>query len=153
MKVNDALSGAGLAALGAVVLWHIQGFPAMPGQKFGPAWFPGVIAIGLLVCGVALMLRAERGPWLARPQWTRRARPLAGVASVVGGLLFYVLAADRLGFHLTGLLLLTLWCRLLGAGWRIAIAVSVVATLAIHLSFYKLLRIPLPWGVLERFAF
>ena len=44
MKVHDALAGAGLAALGAVVLWHIQGFPAMPGQKFGPAWFPGLIA-------------------------------------------------------------------------------------------------------------
>jgi len=28
-----------------------------------------------------------------------------------------------------------------------------IATLAIHLSFYKLLRIPLPWGLLERFAF
>ena len=125
----------------------------MPGQKFGPAWFPGAIAIGLLVCGVVLMLRAGRGPWLVRPEWTKRARPLAGVASVVGGLLFYVLAADRLGFHLTGFLLLLLWTRVLGAGWRIAIAVSVVATLAIHLSFYKLLRIPLPWGVLERFAF
>ena len=153
MKVHDALTGAGLAALGGVVLWHIQGFPAMPGQKFGPAWFPGAIAIGLLVCGVMLMLRAGRGPWLARPEWTRRARPLAGVASVVGGLLFYVLAADRLGFHLTGFLLLLLWTRVLGAGWRMAIAVSVIATLAIHLSFYKLLRIPLPWGVLERFAF
>jgi putative tricarboxylic transport membrane protein len=153
LKVNDALSGAGLAALGGVVLWHIQGFPAMPGQKFGPAWFPGVIAIGLLVCGVVLMLRAERGTWLALPEWTRRARPIAGVASVIGGLLFYVLAADRLGFHLTGLLLLTLWCRVLGAGWRISIAVSAIATLAIHMSFYKLLRIPLPWGVLERFAF
>jgi hypothetical protein len=23
----------------------------------------------------------------------------------------------------------------------------------IHLSFYKLLRIPLPWGIFERFAF
>jgi len=105
------------------------------------------------VCGVVLMLRAERGTWLALPEWTRRARPIAGVASVIGGLLFYVLAADRLGFHLTGLLLLTLWCRVLGAGWRISIAVSVIATLAIHMSFYKLLRIPLPWGVLERFAF
>ena len=153
MKVNDALSGAGLAALGGVVLWHIQGFPAMPGQKFGPAWFPGAIAAGLLVCGVLLILRAGGEPWFAVPAWTKRARPIAGVASVIGGLLFYVLAADRLGFHLTGLLLLTLWCRVLGAGWRISIAVSVIATLAIHMSFYKLLRIPLPWGVLERFAF
>jgi putative tricarboxylic transport membrane protein len=153
LKVNDALSGAGLAVLGAVVLWHIQGFPAMPGQKFGPAWFPGAIALGLLVCGVLLILRAGGEPWFAVPAWTKRARPIAGVASVIGGLLFYVLAAEWLGFHLTGLLLLTLWCRVLGAGWRISVAVSVVATLAIHLSFYKLLRIPLPWGLFERFAF
>jgi putative tricarboxylic transport membrane protein len=60
LKVNDALSGAGLAALGGVVLWHVQSFPAMPGQKFGPAWFPGLIAIGLLACGVVLMLRAAQ---------------------------------------------------------------------------------------------
>jgi putative tricarboxylic transport membrane protein len=153
LKVNDALSGAGLAALGGVVLWHIQGFPAMPGQKFGPAWFPGVVAAGLVACGLLLMLRAERGPWLALPPWTRRWRPLAGVAAVIGGLLAYVLAADRLGFHLTGFLLLALWTRVLGAGWRASLAVSMVATLAIHMSFYKLLRIPLPWGVLERFAF
>lgn len=125
----------------------------MPGQKFGPAWFPGLIAAGLLACGVLLMLRATRGPWLALPDWTKRRRPLAGVAAVIGGLLFYVAAADRLGFHLTGLLLLTLWTRVLGAGWRLSLAVSAIATLAIHLSFYKLLRIPLPWGLLERFSF
>jgi putative tricarboxylic transport membrane protein len=153
LKVNDALSGAGLAALGGVVLWHIQGFPAMPGQKFGPAWFPGAIAAGLLACGVLLILRAGGEPWFAVPAWTKRARPIAGVASVIGGLLFYVLAADWLGFHFTGLLLLTLWTRVLGASWRMSLAVSVIATLVIHLSFYKLLRIPLPWGVLERFAF
>jgi hypothetical protein len=29
----------------------------------------------------------------------------------------------------------------------------VVATVAIHLSFYKLLRIPLPWGLFEQYAF
>ena len=125
----------------------------MPGQKFGPAWFPGAIAAGLLACGVLLILRAGGEPWFAVPAWTKRARPIAGVASVIGGLLFYVLAADWLGFHLTGVALLALWCRVLGAGWRMSLAVSVIATLVIHLSFYKLLRIPLPWGVLERFAF
>jgi len=45
VKVNDAVTGAALLALAAVLLWHIQGFPEMPGQKFGPAWFPGLIAI------------------------------------------------------------------------------------------------------------
>ena len=153
MKVSDALSGAGLVALGGIVLWRVQGFPAMPGQKFGPAWFPGLIAVGLLVCGVVLLLRAPAGPRIALPEWTRRARPLAGVASVIGGLLFYVLAADKLGFYFTGFVLVLLWTRVLGAAWRLALPVAVVATVVIHLAFYKLLRIPLPWGVLERFAF
>ena len=158
MKVHDALAGAGLAALGAVVLWHIQGFPAMPGQKFGPAWFPGLIAAGLVLCGAILMVQGLRTtghgqPWLTPPAWIRKPRPLAGVASVIGGLLFYVFAADLLGFYLTGILLLTTWARLLGASWRLSFGVAVVATLVIHLSFYKLLRIPLPWGIFERFAF
>jgi putative tricarboxylic transport membrane protein len=158
LKVHDALSGAGLAALGAVVLWHIQGFPAMPGQKFGPAWFPGLIAAGLVLCGTLLVVQglrrtARAQPWIALPAWTRKPRPLASVAAVLGGLLFYVLAADRLGFHLTGVLLLTVWARLLGASWRMSAAVALIATFAIHLSFYKLLRIPLPWGIFERFAF
>jgi len=130
----------------------------MPGQKFGPAWFPGLIAAGLVLCGALLVVQglrrtARAQPWIALPAWIRKPRPLASVAAVLGGLLFYVLAADRLGFHLTGVLLLTVWARLLGATWRMSAAVALIATFAIHLSFYKLLRIPLPWGIFERFAF
>ena len=28
-----------------------------------------------------------------------------------------------------------------------------IAPILIHLAFYKLLRIPLPWGVFEQYAF
>jgi hypothetical protein len=34
-----------------------------------------------------------------------------------------------------------------------AVLVAPIATVAIHLSFYKALRIPLPWGLLEQYAF
>jgi putative tricarboxylic transport membrane protein len=137
------------------VLWHIQGYPAMPGQKFGPAWFPGLIAVGLIVCGALLALQAPRNaaPLLAAPPWVRSPRAVAGVSSVILGLLFYVLAADALGFYLTALLILLVWMRVLGASWRVTVPVAIIATVIIHLSFYKLLRIPLPWGIFERFAF
>ena len=127
----------------------------MPGQKFGPAWFPGLIAVGLAVCGALLIAAGLRqpAPWIAAPEWIRSPRARAGIAALVGGLVLYVLAADALGFHLTGVLLLALWLRVLGASWRVTVPVAIIATLVIHLSFYKLLRIPLPWGMLERWAF
>ena len=87
----------------------------------------------------------DRG--LARP------RAATGVLAVVAGILFYVLAVDRLGFHVTGLVLLAVWIRLLGASWRVTALVAPVATLAIHFAFYKALRVPLPWGMFERWAF
>jgi putative tricarboxylic transport membrane protein len=157
VKFNDALIGAALAALGAVVLWHIQGFPPMTGQKYGPAWFPGLIAIGLVACGGLLILGRLRAaapqPLAQLPEWVRRPRAVAAVASVIGGLLFYIFAVDALGFHITAAALLLAWARFLGASLPLALPIAIGATVAIHLSFYKLLKVPLPWGVFERFAF
>ncbi len=157
MRFNDALIGAALVALGAVVLWHVQSFPPMLGQKYGPAWFPGLIAIGLIACGallIAARLRAAAPqPLVALPEWTHRGRPVASVASILGGLVLYVLVADALGFHITATALLIVWSRLLGASWRLAVPVALAAAIAIHLAFYKLLKVPLAWGVLERLAF
>ena len=127
----------------------------MPGQKFGPAWFPGLIAVGLIVCGALLATQGVRSGerLIAAPAWMRSARPRAAVISVIAGLLFYALAADALGFYLSALLIQIVWMRLLGASWRLALPVAAASTVIIHLSFYKLLRIPLPWGIFERFAF
>ena len=127
----------------------------MPGQKFGPAWFPGLIAVGLAICGVLLVFAGlrERSAWVALPEWLHSRRARAGIAALLCGLLFYVLAADALGFHITAILLLLAWIRLLGASWRVTLPVALISTLVIHFAFYKLLRVPLPWGVLERWAY
>src|SRR5205814_7078030 len=125
IKVRDALTGAALVVLAGIILWHIQGFPAMPGQKFGPAWFPGLIAAGLGACGVLLIATGmrETAPWIATPGWLRSPRARVGIAALLGGLVFYLVAADALGFHITGLVLLVVWMRLLGASWRVTMPV------------------------------
>jgi putative tricarboxylic transport membrane protein len=127
----------------------------MPGQKFGPAWFPGAIAVGLAICG-ALLFRAglrERAALVELPAWMRRPGPRRAVAAMLAGLVGYILLVDRLGFHLVGIFVLALWMRALGARWRTTIVVSVAGTLLMHIAFYKALRVPLPWGLLERWAF
>src|SRR4051812_46542073 len=111
MKANDAVSGAVLLLLGLVTLWHVQSFPAMPGQKYGASLFPGLIGAGLVLCGVLLIVRGAKSAqqWVALEEWTARRRPVAGFMSVLAGLGLYVVFAEPLGFHLTGFFLVLLW--------------------------------------------
>ena len=156
MKFNDAVSGLVLLALGIAVLVVVQGFPRIPGQQVGPALFPGLIAVGLCVCGVLLLLRGwrDRGavPWLRAGAWTGSSRHVLAFATVIAGVLFYMWFSERVGFLLTSTLVLaaSMWALRVSPGR--ALLIAVVASFVIHFAFYKLLRVPLPWGVLTPFA-
>jgi putative tricarboxylic transport membrane protein len=62
--------------------------------------------------------------------------------------LFYVIAVDRLGFVPTAAIIAFLVSIALGARLKIAVPVALLAPPGIHLIFYKLLRVPLPDGLL-----
>jgi putative tricarboxylic transport membrane protein len=63
-------------------------------------------------------------------------------------LLFYVAIADRLGFILTAAMIVYVTSTALGARWKVALPLALLAPIGIHLIFSKLLRVPLPPGVL-----
>lgn len=157
MKLNDAIFGAILLLVAGVVLVHVQAFPKIPGQPVGPALFPGLVAAGLGVCGALLVASGLREratqPWFVAAPWTRSTRHVVAVAAVIAAVALYIAFAETLGFLVVGPLLLGPLCVLFGARPAVAAAVAVVATAVIWFTFYKLLRVPLPWGVLERFAF
>ncbi len=155
MKLNDAIFGLLLLALGSAVLFAIQGFPKIPGQPVGPALFPGLIAIGLCICGVLLIARGLRQPrqaWLVFDDWVRSRRHVAALLVLLGSVVFYIAAAERLGFFLTAGIILLAMLRVLRVPWGRSVLIAVVATLVVHFAFYKLLRVPLPWGVLTPYA-
>ncbi len=157
MKINDAIFGAVFLLFGVVVLVHVQGFSKIPGQQVGPALFPGLIAAALAVCGVLLIINGirRRGtqPWTETADWMRSGRHLVAFAAIVGGVVAYVFLANAVGFLIVAPLLLILWLKVLGVRTGMAAIVAVVATLLIWYAFYKLLRVPLPWGVLTKMAF
>lgn len=157
MKINDAIFGAILLLLGVVVVVHVQGFSRIPGQQVGPALFPGLIATALAVCGVLLIISGirHRGtqPWTETAAWMRSGRHLIAFAAIVGGVAAYVFLANAVGFLIVAPILLWVWQRVLGVRPGTAVIVAVVATLLIWYAFYKLLRVPLPWGVLTGMAF
>ncbi|MGJ7495425.1 tripartite tricarboxylate transporter TctB family protein [Variovorax sp. RT4R15] len=156
MKFNDAVFGLILLVLGAAVLAVVQGYPKIPGQQVGPALFPGLIATGLCVCGAMLLLKGLREratvQWFHFDEWIRSPRHALAFAITLLSVVFYILVSERLGFVLTSVLILLalMWSLRVPAGRSVAIAV--IATLLIHAAFYKLLRVPLPWGVLTPYA-
>ena len=160
MKLDDTVWGALFALLGAAILWHVQGFPRMPGQNVGPALFPGVLAVAMLVCGAILIasgLKARRRagtapPWAAAPGWLRSPRHALAFAVLVASNVFYLLVVDRLGFLLTAFVYLAALMWVLRVRLARVVPVAFVLALAIHYAFYKLLRVPLPWGVLQGIA-
>ena len=154
MRVNDAVVGAALIAIAVALLVHIQAYPLIPGQRYGPALFPGVIAVGFLATGALLVVRGVRQglPLFVLGDWMRSPALATNFLAICAALVFYIAAAETLGFLPTGALLLTALFLKFGVAPVRAVGIAVVATLLIHVLFYKLLRVPLPWGVLERFA-
>jgi putative tricarboxylic transport membrane protein len=152
MKFNDAVLGAVFLALSIAVLVAIQGYPKIPGQSIGPGAFPGLIALLLGGCSIALIWRGWRErraqPLVAMGAWLGSPRHLLNFLVATGALAFYVLAADQLGFLVCGALILLSLFLALRVKPLLAVPLALVLPIVIHLIFYKLLRVPLPWGVL-----
>lgn len=158
MKLNDAVWGALLLLFGAVVLVHVQSFPMIPGQHVGPALFPGIIAAGLGVCGLLLVFKglADRkvaaGPddaWVSFAPWMRQGHYVLAFLLTIGVNVFYIFAVDYLGFIIVGVIYLSVLFWIFGATRKWILPIAIVTTLVIHYAFYRLLKVPLPWGLLQ----
>ncbi|MFM9887620.1 MAG: tripartite tricarboxylate transporter TctB family protein [Burkholderiales bacterium] len=157
LKINDAIIGALLALLGIAILVHIQDYPKIPGQKYGPAMFPGLIACGFIVCGALLAKRGVRDlaaghSAIVLARWVHQWPQVTNFLAVIGALVFYILTADLLGFPITGSVLLISLFWKLGVRMMIGVPIAIIATALAQFLFYKMMRVPLPWGLLEGLA-
>jgi putative tricarboxylic transport membrane protein len=150
MRLNDAVTGAVLLLFAAALALWSQTFPPIPGQQYGAAVFPTLVAFGLGGCGALMIASGIRhgGPVVAWADWARERHGVRNVAVTVAAVLFYIVAADRLGFLLTMAPILLLMFRLLGVGWLAAVGLAVGVALFVQYLFGELLYVPLPWGVL-----
>ena len=115
MKLSDAVFGLLLLALGAAVIAIVSSYPTIAAQRVGPALFPRLIAIGLVIGGLILIVRGWRAratvPWIRFEPWVHSPRHVAGALGVIGSVLFYIVAANWLGFLLTSLIILSVLFR------------------------------------------
>jgi len=148
----DRWVGLGLAVLGLAVLWSGSAFPNVPGQKLGAAFLPMIVGVGLLLCGIALVMRSLRRRAYAEAEAKAEVEEHFGSAVViVGAVLAYIGLSERIGFLLIAPLCLLAVFLALRVRWSTAVLSAIGGTLFVHLAFYKLLRVPLPWGPLTPF--
>jgi putative tricarboxylic transport membrane protein len=74
-------------------------------------------------------------------------------AATMAAVVAYIVLVNAVGFLVLAPVLMFGMLLAYGVRPRTAVIVAIVVTLAIWYAFYKLLRVPLPWGVLQRFAF
>ena len=158
MRLSDRVTGLFLVGLGSAAAYGGWLLPPVPGQPVGPNVFPLVIGIGLALCG--LMIAFEIGhsfeedeeliPVEGDKQAVAPRSSLYGLRALLPPalLLFYVVAADRLGFILTAGLIVLATATALGARPKLSIPLAMLAPIGIHLIFAKLLRVPLPIGLI-----
>jgi putative tricarboxylic transport membrane protein len=174
MKSNDIPIGAGLLVLSLLILWHVSSFPPAPGQPYNAALFPGITAVGLALASLALIINGfrKRGEEQAVSDAARQAElenlaaapdtevletakvpsRLLAIILTAGAIVFYLAAANSLGFIITGIIILAVLMWSYGVAFKVLIPVSIIAAVVIHTAFYKLLSVPLPWGVLQPLA-
>ncbi len=156
MKINNVLSGLLIGSFGAAIYLHARSFPPMPGQNVGPNMFPQLIAAGLMVCAMILVFRGLKTlgteGWITLPDWLGQRRIALGFLLIPLVLVFYVAVSESLGFLPTAVILLMALFLVFKVRLRTALIVAVLGSLCIHTLFYKLLKVPLPWGLLNSMA-
>jgi putative tricarboxylic transport membrane protein len=160
MQLSDRIAGLFLIALGGAAAYAGSRLPPVPGQQIGPNVFPMVIGAGLMLCGALIALKvghrfeeeaeADLAAHSDRPVAPREDTRWHGLTALIPPalLVFYVLAVDRLGFLVTGAAIVLATALALRARLRLAVPLAVVAPLVAHLLFFKLLRVPLPDGLI-----
>jgi hypothetical protein len=136
---QNLIGGLLTIALGVAVLamaWH---YPMGSLLRMGPGFFPCVIAVLIVLLGLALTagaLRAPSGAASIRIQWR-------SVLAVAAGVMLFALSLERAGL-VPATLLLVLLSSLAEPGWRPrrAAILAVVVTALVYLLFVTVLQIP-----------
>ncbi len=150
MRFNDALIGAALLVLAVAIGFYARTLPSLPGQQYGAAVFPLLIAWGLGGCGALLVVEGARhwqGAFFGAP-WTRYRTSWAKLVVTMAVVIFYIVASGPLGFLPVSIIVLFALFVMLGTQWWLAGVIAIAMTIAFQKAFGGFLLVPLPRGLL-----
>jgi len=142
---DDQLTGAALALVGVLVAWQSWQYPMGSLAEPGPGYLPFALGVALAGFGALVAIAGGRSPAFRWREFDDGPKGLA----ILAGLAFAALALERLGYRITIAVLLLYYLGVLERRpWTRTIVLTVIVSLGSHYVFAKLLRVPLPIGVL-----
>jgi putative tricarboxylic transport membrane protein len=143
MQLSDRFTGLFLVVLGGLAAYGGSRLPPVPGQQIGPNVFPMVVGAGLVICGalIAFGIGRQFEDEAEAELAAHSAETEAGGNAWWRGLMALVPPALLLIIVFTT-------ATALGARLLISVPLAIGAPLFVHLVFSKLLRVPLPPGLI-----
>lgn len=146
MKRSDAILGGAAAVFGAAIYLMTLSFPAMADGAPGPALFPRILAALLVLFGSVIVVQSRQKR--VDEEIVYEMSAILKGALVLVCIAVYVAVVQKLGFVITSLGLLLALMLMLGVRVLTAALSSVLIVTFCVLLFQKLLRVPLPPGLL-----
>ena len=143
MLTTDRVAGGALVLIGLIAVWESRRFPLGTLHRPGPAYMPTLLALLLIVFGVAVALMGARSRGVSEVGW-HEWRHAVGIFAACA---FAAWGLERLGYPLTMVAVLAFLILVLERrGWVLGLAVTVVMAWGSFYLFDTLLKVPLPRG-------
>jgi putative tricarboxylic transport membrane protein len=140
---TDRAAGLALVLIGLVTIWQSRAFPLGSLHRPGPAYMPTLLAVLLIVFGMAVFALGSRARRLGEVGWVEWRHAVAIFAACA----FAAWGLERIGYRLTMAVVLAFLILLLE---RTRLVLGLVLTVVMAWgSFYlfdTLLKVPLPRG-------
>ncbi|MBI1736999.1 MAG: tripartite tricarboxylate transporter TctB family protein [Candidatus Rokubacteria bacterium] len=151
MKISDTVVGAGFVMAGAAIFAATANYPLLDEGHPGPSLFPRIVAVLMAGFGAVLSAQGVRGRDASEVIAWRQLHRSSGFVNalfVLAGVLAFILLVDRAGFLVmsTFVLSILMWRLRVRLLW--AVPISGLFTVLMYALFAKLLRVPLPLGLL-----
>jgi putative tricarboxylic transport membrane protein len=150
VAIGEAVIGAGVLALAAVMLWQTLAIPVSPiYAQVGPTVVPIITALALGMLGVLLLIAAWQGGWQSEEEKASTPDRMA-LAWVAAGLVLNVLLIGTAGFTVASVILFV--CVARGFGSKAIVRDTVIAAvfaLVAYFGFAQTLGINIGSGIVE----
>lgn len=158
MQLGQLSVAGGFGLLGATIIVNTAGLAPVAHIEFGPALFPTIVGWIMIGLSALAAFDAMRSPTVGAGANEKETPEPLGLHRVIlfaafgAAPLIYVALAPVLGFLLTMPLIVSgLAFVASGKPWR-SVLLGLGLTGLLHIVFYQVLRVTLPWGVLTDYA-